>query len=91
MFVTGRWSYDLVDIIAKWMAQVGTRPVAQLTSVNGLISVLSAFMNSVGALALLMPGAIRMARRGGRPSSTFLMPFAFASLPIILLVWPLGI
>jgi di/tricarboxylate transporter len=69
-----------VDIIAKWMAQVGTRLVVQFAAVTGLISLLSAFMNNVGAVALLMPVSIRMARRGGHPNSTFLMPLAFASL-----------
>jgi di/tricarboxylate transporter len=37
-------------------------------------------MNNVGALALMMPVAIRMATRGGFPPSVLLMPLAFASL-----------
>jgi di/tricarboxylate transporter len=37
-------------------------------------------MNNVGALALVMPVAIRVARRSGRSPGLFLMPLAFASL-----------
>ncbi len=43
-------------------------------------AILSAFMNNVGALALLMPVALRMARRHGRQPSRLLMPLAFGSL-----------
>ncbi len=44
------------------------------------MAVCSAFMNNVGALALFMPVAIRMARDDGQPASLFLMPLAFGSL-----------
>lgn len=42
--------------------------------------VLSAFMNNVGALALLMPVAISTSTKVGRSPSLILMPLAFASL-----------
>jgi di/tricarboxylate transporter len=45
-----------------------------------LVATLSAFMNNVGALALLMPIALRMAARQGQPGGRYLMPLAFASL-----------
>lgn len=45
-----------------------------------LVAALSAFMNNVGALALLMPVALRMAARQGQPGGRYLMPLAFASL-----------
>lgn len=41
---------------------------------------LSAFMNNVGALALIMPIAIRVAKESKISSSVFLMPVSFASL-----------
>jgi di/tricarboxylate transporter len=41
---------------------------------------LSAFMNNVGALALIMPIAIRVAKESKTSSSVFLMPVSFASL-----------
>ncbi|WP_137126249.1 SLC13 family permease [Roseomonas sp. HF4] len=45
-----------------------------------LAAVLSAFMNNVGALALLMPLAIRLAARDGLPPGQVLMPLAFGSI-----------
>ena len=41
---------------------------------------LSAFMNNVGAVSLLLPVVIRVSNRGEHPPSRFLMPLAFASL-----------
>jgi di/tricarboxylate transporter len=41
---------------------------------------LSAFMNNVGALALLMPVAIAAALKAGRSPALLLMPLAFASM-----------
>lgn len=42
--------------------------------------ILSAFMNNVGALALILPVALRMAKDGDFPPSQLLMPVAFSSL-----------
>lgn len=41
---------------------------------------LSAFMNNVGALALILPVALRIAKDNKLSPSSFLMPIAFASL-----------
>ncbi len=41
---------------------------------------LSAFMNNVGALALLMPVAVGIAQRQGLPPGQLLMPLAFGSI-----------
>jgi di/tricarboxylate transporter len=41
---------------------------------------LSAFMNNVGAAALMLPVVVDIARRTGRPPSKLLMPLAFAAL-----------
>jgi di/tricarboxylate transporter len=69
---------------AEWLTRaldgVSGRPVLQLSALTALVAVCSAFMNNVGALALFMPVAIRMARAEGRSSSLFLMPMAFGSL-----------
>jgi di/tricarboxylate transporter len=58
-----------------------------LKSTTGQISVmslvatgLSAVMNNVGALALLMPAAIRSAANAKRPPAAILMPLSFASI-----------
>lgn len=45
-----------------------------------LTALTSAFINNVGALALFMPLAIKMARQNQHSPSHYLMPLAFASL-----------
>jgi len=70
----------LVDFLASYALKVGDRPTAQVFALSGVVAVLSAFMNNVGALALLLPVAVRMARTGSHPPSLLLMPLAFGSL-----------
>ena len=71
---------DVIDMIYRWLSQVGNSPNRQASSLAGLVIILSGFMNNVGALALLMPVGIRMARRSGNPPSLYLMTLAFGSL-----------
>ncbi|SDM85131.1 TrkA-C domain-containing protein [Franzmannia pantelleriensis] len=70
----------LVDVIAEQTLKVGERLVLQLLVLTGTVTVLSAVMNNVGALALLLPVAVRMAREHDRSPSLLLMPLAFGSL-----------
>lgn len=70
----------VVDLLAKPLFRVSERPSAQVGALSSLVATLSAFMNNVGALALLLPVAIRMARKHGRSPSLLLMPLAFGSL-----------
>lgn len=70
----------LVDAVAAPLLKVGDRPLAERLGLTGISAVCSAFMNNVGALAVLMPVAIQMSRKSGRSASTLLMPLAFASL-----------
>lgn len=62
-------------------AMKNDRPVAVHIGITGSIAAaLSAVINNVAALALLMPMDIEAARKGGRPPSTTLMPLAFATI-----------
>ncbi|MDN3525589.1 SLC13 family permease [Halomonas sabkhae] len=70
----------LVDLIAEQTLRVGERLVPQLLVLTGTVLVLSGVMNNVGALALMLPVAIRMAREHDTPPSVLLMPLAFGSL-----------
>lgn len=70
----------LVSIIARWLSAAGARPAVVVPLLTIGIAVASAFMNNVGALALLMPVAIRLARDTDQSPSVFLMPLAFGSL-----------
>ncbi|MFO7682737.1 MAG: SLC13 family permease [Chloroflexota bacterium] len=70
----------VVDLLAKPLFRIGERPSVQIGALSSMVATLSAFMNNVGALALLMPVAIRLARKNGRSPSLLLMPLAFGSL-----------
>ncbi|QNI02841.1 anion permease [Halomonas sp. SH5A2] len=70
----------LVDIIAEQILKVGERLILQLLALVGTVLVLSGIMNNVGALALLLPVAMRMAREHDTSPSLLLMPLAFGSL-----------
>jgi di/tricarboxylate transporter len=76
----GLQNSGMVDTLARWLSRAGSRPTAQVASSTGLVAVLSGFMNNIGALALLMPVAIRVARGAGNRPSMLLMPLAFGSL-----------
>jgi di/tricarboxylate transporter len=76
----GLQNSGLIDRVARWLSRAGDAPTAQVASTSGFIALCSGFMNNVGALALLMPATIRLAKRAGNPRSLLLMPLAFASL-----------
>ncbi|GAA3908422.1 SLC13 family permease [Halomonas cibimaris] len=70
----------VVDLIAEQVLKAGERLTLQLTVLVGTVVVLSGVMNNVGALALLLPVALRLAREHDTSSSLLLMPLAFGSL-----------
>ncbi len=70
----------VTNLIAKAIAPTTKRTVTHLGALSGIAAVMSSFMNNVGALALLMPVAIRSAKQAERPVSTILMPLSFASI-----------
>jgi di/tricarboxylate transporter len=70
----------LIDLLGKWVMKIGDGLLLQILVLSVLVAVASAFMNNVGALAIMMPIAIHMARKSGNPPSYILMPIAFASL-----------
>ncbi|TFH87988.1 SLC13 family permease [Billgrantia azerbaijanica] len=70
----------VVDVIADQVLRVGDRLFLQLVALTGTVVVLSGFMNNVGALALLLPVAMRLAREHDASPSLLLMPLAFGSL-----------
>jgi di/tricarboxylate transporter len=76
----GLLNAGVVDSLSRSLAQVGYRPMAQVATLTSIVVLCSAFMNNVGALALLMPVAIWMSRQSGRSPSLLLMPLAFGSL-----------
>jgi di/tricarboxylate transporter len=69
-----------VDVLAKRLLPTSTGPTVSILALIGLAALLSAFMNNVGALALLMPVAIQMAAKLELPPGRVLMPLAFGSI-----------
>jgi len=69
-----------VDALARHALPGAAGPVATIASIIGLGAVLSAFMNNVGAMALLMPVAIQLARRLDLPPGKVLMPLSFGTI-----------
>jgi di/tricarboxylate transporter len=70
----------LVQLVGNWMTLVGDSQPRQVIALCGAVTILSAFINNVGAVALLMPVAIHLARKSNRSPSFILMPMAFCSL-----------
>ncbi len=70
----------LIDVIAQQLGRIGARQHAQMVALTLLVTVCSAFMNNVGALAVVMPVAIQLARKHNLQISQLLMPLAFGSL-----------
>jgi len=70
----------VVDLVARKLLDA-ERPIpGHVAAMGGIGAVLSAFMNNVAALALLMPVDMRTAKRAGRSAGVTLMPLAFATI-----------
>lgn len=76
----GLLNAGVVDFLSRYLAKVGSRLTLQVATLTGTVALCSAFMNNVGALAILMPVAIWISRQSGRSPSLLLMPLAFGSL-----------
>jgi di/tricarboxylate transporter len=69
-----------VDVLTRRLLPTSAGPTVSIFALIGLAALLSAFMNNVGALALLMPVAIQMANKQNLPPGKILMPLAFGSI-----------
>jgi len=76
LFKTGVADY-LGSLILRLSGPSEIRLIAVIMLVCGLMS---AFMNNVGAVAVLMPAVIGISRKTGIPVSKLLIPLAFSSL-----------
>ncbi len=76
----GLQNSGVIDRLGRALRKLDGHITWQMAALVGMVMLLSAFMNNVGALALLLPVAIQMARRNNLPPSIFLMPLAFGSL-----------
>ena len=70
----------VVDYIARQILPFTKNQVLHIFSLSAVVMVFSAFMNNVGALALMLPVALKTAAEQNRSPSLLLMPLAFASI-----------
>ena len=69
-----------VFLITRTLVDSSRGLASHIAMMGGIGAVLSAFMNNVAALALLMPVDIQTARKAGRSAALTLMPLSFATI-----------
>ena len=69
-----------VDLLARHVLPAGAGVALSLLALTGMGALLSAFMNNVGAMALLMPVAVQLAGRLQLAPGQVLMPLAFGTI-----------
>ncbi|PCG14606.1 SLC13 family permease [Sphingomonas adhaesiva] len=70
-------------VVERALRRVGrrvTRVRSQLLVLAGSVGVASAIVKNIGALAMLMPASLQMAKKNDVSPSVFLMPMSFAAL-----------
>jgi di/tricarboxylate transporter len=70
----------IMDITLRRISPEKRGPGSQLIMLVIIVAVLSAFIKNIGALAIMIPVAVQMARKSRVSPSMFLMPMSFASL-----------
>lgn len=69
-----------VFLITRTLVDANRSLGAHITLMGAIGGILSAFMNNVAALALLMPVDVQTARKAGRSPGLSLMPLSFATI-----------
>lgn len=70
----------LAEAAIRWLSPSMRTPTSQVAILVTIVVVMSAFVKNIGAVAMLMPIALQIARRAGTPPSFLLMPLSFGSL-----------
>ena len=73
-------SSGAVDALSQRILPKSGGPTVSIAALTAVATGMSAFMNNVGAMALLMPIAIQLASRLNIPPGRVLMPVSFASI-----------
>ena len=69
-----------IELLARYVINASRKLAAHISIMAALAASLSAIMNNVAALALLMPLDLQAAKKAGRSPSLSLMPLSFASI-----------
>ncbi len=70
----------LIEMVLRWLARRLNGFRVQLLVLVGAVTFLSALIKNIGALAMMMPAALKIAKKSGTSPSLYLMPMAFGSL-----------
>lgn len=70
----------VVDIMASQLTRFTGSTVGHIAALTLVCAFCSAFMNNVGALAILMPVALESAAKEGRSPALLLMPLSFGAI-----------
>ena len=70
----------VVEVISRKIMPLSKYQLMHISSLSTIASVFSAIMNNVGALALMLPVALKTSIKQKRSPSIILMPLAFASI-----------
>jgi len=77
----GLFKTGVADMMGRGILRVAGNSEAGLIAIIMItVGVISAFMNNVGAVAMLLPAVVGISRRTKLPVSKMLIPLAFASL-----------
>lgn len=83
MFVIGKGLTDsgIFELLLRKVTNqyLERRPVLQLAVLVVMVTFISAFINNIGALAFMMPIAIKLARQSNVSPAMYLIPLAFGS------------
>ena len=70
----------VIELLARYVVDGARKLAGHVAIMSGLAAALSAVMNNVAALALLMPVDLQAAKKAKRSASLSLMPLSFASI-----------
>jgi len=70
----------VVQLIGQKMQPLTVSPVMHVASMSLVVAVASAFMNNVGAMAVMLPVALASCAQRNRSPAIILMPLAFGSI-----------
>ena len=70
----------VVDMISREITPYSKNKFSHIFTLSSVASILSGLMNNVGALALMMPVAVKTSAKQRRSPTIILMPLAFASI-----------
>lgn len=77
----GLFKTGVADIVGRFILRLAGTSEARLVTVIMLTcGIMSAFMNNVGATAMLLPAVVGIARQAKIPVSKLLLPLSFSSL-----------